>query len=95
MILTFSFFDYLPESFWFEISVNERSEGIHDEDGKRHAFRIAAPVANDDGKKADAHAIDELSARCHRRRDVVGSHEDGTQHESTAKDDLQGVPFEV
>ena len=30
------------ETLWFDISVDERGERIHDENGKRHALRIAS-----------------------------------------------------
>ena len=93
MILVFSYlssslflFRNLPESFGFYIGVDERCKGIHDKNGERHAFGIGTPVADDDREQSDADTIDDLSFCRHRRSDIVGGHEYGAQHQSSAQD---------
>ena len=90
-ILTFSFLDYLPKSFRFDVCVDEWRERIHDENGERHALGVRTPVTYDDGEQSDAHSIDKLSLVCHGRGDIVGGHEDGAKHETTAEDGSHGV----
>ena len=60
--------------------VDEWCEAVHDENGKRHAFRIATPVADNDSEEADGNTVDELAFVGHRRGNIVGGHEDGTKH---------------
>jgi hypothetical protein len=75
------FFHDLAESkgFRFSIGVDERGEGVHDEDGEGHAFRVGTEKADDGGEKADGEAIEEHTGGSHRGGDVIGGHEDGTQ----------------
>ena len=89
-MIAVSSFGFLPESFWFYVTVDKRSKRIHDENGERHTLWIGSPVADDDGEQSDTNAIDELTLRRHGRGDIVGCHEDGTQQQSATQDDGGG-----
>ena len=82
---------HFTEARGFHIIINKRCERIHDENSERHALGIGTPVTDDDGEHTNGDTIDELALGGHGRRHVVGSHEDGTEHETTREDDANGV----
>ena len=63
-------------------AVNVPHKGVHDQDGEGHAFGIGAEVTEEHGDKAASHAEDQSAARRDGGGDVVGRHEDGTQHQT-------------
>ena len=63
------------EAHGFAPSVDERGDGVHDEDGEAYAFGVGTPVADDDGQKTAAETEYQLSALGHGRGHHVGGHE--------------------
>jgi DNA-directed RNA polymerase specialized sigma24 family protein len=50
-----------PEFFLVERPVEERNEGVHDQDGEGDAFRIGTEVADHHREEADAHTEDDAA----------------------------------
>src|SRR5574344_3107393 len=73
----------LTEALWFNICVNKRCERIHDQNGERHTFWIATPVADNDGQKTDTNSINEHTLVSHWRGNIISCHKDGTEHQTS------------
>ena len=95
MIQGVSFLYLLCKAFGFTCVVDERREGVHDEDGERHALGIAAEQTDADDEEADAGAIDDHALVRHGRGHIVGSHEDGTEHDAAGTEVLDGEQADV
>ena len=55
---------------------------VHDQDGIGDALGEATEVADQHGERAAAHAVEQLAVEGHRAGGIVGSHEDGAQHQA-------------
>ena len=65
--------------------VDERHHRVHDEDGEGHSFRICSEIADKHCNDTDADTEDHSAPITHRRCHIVGSHEDGTEKETTGE----------
>ena len=83
--------ELVGEAFGFAPAVEERSDGVHQEDGKTYAFRVVAPVADDDGEKTAAATEDKLTGFCHWGGHHIGSHEAGAEHDATCENGCDRV----
>ena len=69
----------------FNISVDERSERIHNKNSERHTFGICTPQTDDDCEHTDTYTVNQHTFMIHRRCHIVGSHEACTQKQTTRK----------
>ena len=67
------------------ITVNQRREHIHNQDGVANAFNIAATQTNKSGKNAESDSKNYTAFFGQRAGNSVGSHEKGTNHQPAAK----------
>lgn len=78
-------FFHLTEDMRLRRPVDERNDEVHYQYRVRHALGITAPGAYQRSEDAAADGEDYLPAARHRRRDVVGRHEDSAEQQSARK----------
>ena len=66
--------------------VDKRNHRIHDKDSERHSLRICTEVTDQHCDDTDADTEDDASDIAHRRGHIVGSHEDGSEEETSGED---------
>ena len=67
-------------------SVQQNHAAVHAQDRIGNAFVVAAEVTDHDGQDTAADAVDDLTQLGNGGVDLVGCHEDGTQHQTAAED---------
>ena len=77
---------YKTKTFGLERVIDERSKGIHDENGKRNTLWIGTPQTYNDRNEAYTDAKNDFPAEVHWGTDHVRCHKNGSQHQSTRKE---------
>ena len=77
--------------------VDKRHHRVHDKDGERHALRICTEITDKHGDDTYTYSEDYATPVAHRRSHIVGSHEDGSEKETSGEkvEYRVGVDFRI
>src|SRR5690554_690119 len=85
LVLSFLNSRFFAKAFRLYVFVDERSKGIHYQNGKRHSLGVGSINADEYRNDADACSIEQHAPFGHGRAGIVGSHKKGAQQHTSGE----------